>query len=121
MTDATNRRSLPQLRSGPLIVGGILAGAGVMLVLAGVTVGGAHLLAATRQWVGEMEVPPSELARQQWARAKAAAPGRTDPKPACQLANDGRPPVPGLDGAVPDQPLHAERGRAHQNEQAHVQ
>src|SRR5215471_18566185 len=23
--------------------------------------------------------------------------------------------------AVPDQPLHAERGRAHQNEQAHVQ
>jgi len=73
MTDATNRRSLPQLRSGPLIVGGILAGAGVMLVLAGVAVGGAHLLAATREWVGEMEVPPSELARQKWTRAKAAA------------------------------------------------
>ena len=73
MTDATNRRSLPQLRSGPLIVGGILAGTGVMLVVAGVTIGGAHLFAATRQWVGEMEVPPSELARQQWARAKAAA------------------------------------------------
>ena len=73
MTDATNRRSLPQLRSGPLIVGGILAGAGVMLVLAGVTVGGAHLLAATRQWVGEMEVPPSELARQQWARGRGWA------------------------------------------------
>ena len=73
MPDATNRRSLPQLRSGPLIVGGILAGTGVMLVLAGVTIGGAHLLAATRQWVGEMEVPPSELARQQWTRAKAAA------------------------------------------------
>ena len=73
MTDATNRRNLPQLRSGPLIVGGILAGTGVMLVLAGVVVGGAHLLAATRQWVGEMEVPPSEVAKQQWTRAKAAA------------------------------------------------
>jgi hypothetical protein len=40
-----------------------------MLVLAGVAIGGAHLLSATRQWVGEMEVPPSELARQQWIRA----------------------------------------------------
>jgi hypothetical protein len=73
MTDATNSSSLPQLRSGPLIVGGVLAGAGIMLVLAGVTIGSAHLIAATRQWVREMEVPPSERARQQWARAKAAA------------------------------------------------
>ena len=73
MTDATNSSSLPQLRSGPLIVGGVLAGTGFMLVLAGLTVAGAHLLAATRQWVREMEVPPSERARQQWTRAKAAA------------------------------------------------
>ena len=73
MTDATNGSSLPQLRSGPLIVGGVLAGTGFMLVLAGLTVAGAHLFAATRQWVGEMEVPPSERARQQWTRAKAAA------------------------------------------------
>ena len=73
MTDEANRSSLPQVRSGPLIVGGILAGAGFMLVLAGVTVGGAHLIAATRQWINEMDVPPSERARQQWARAKTAA------------------------------------------------
>lgn len=73
MTDARNPTSLPQLRSGPLIAGGVLAGAGAMLVLAGLAVGSAHLFAATRAWVREMEVPPSERVRQQWARAKAAA------------------------------------------------
>ena len=59
MTDARNPTSLPQLRSGPLIAGGVLAGAGAMLVLAGLAVGSAHLFAATRAWVREMEVPPS--------------------------------------------------------------
>ena len=73
MTDARTPSSLPQLRSGPLIAGGVLAGAGAMLVLAGLAVGSAHLFAATRAWVREMEVPPSERVRQQWARAKAAA------------------------------------------------
>jgi hypothetical protein len=73
MTDATNRSNLPQVRSGPLIVGGILAGTGAMLMLAGVAIGSAHLFAATRQWISEMEVPPSERIKQQWTRAKAAA------------------------------------------------
>ena len=73
MSDATNRSSLPQVRSGPLIIGGILAGTGAMLMLAGVAIGSAHLFSATRQWIAEMEVPPSERMRQQWARAKAAA------------------------------------------------
>ena len=73
MSDATNRSNLPQVRSGPLIVGGILAGTGAMLMLAGVAIGSAHLFAATRLWIAEMEVPPSERMRQQWARAKAAA------------------------------------------------
>ncbi len=73
MTDATNRRNLPQVRSGPLIVGGILAGTGAMLMVAGMAIGSAHLFAATRRWVAEMEVPPSEQVRQHWARAKAAA------------------------------------------------
>jgi hypothetical protein len=73
MTDATNRRSLPQIRSGPLIVGGILAGTGAMLMIAGMAIGSAHLFSATRQWVSEMDVPPSERLRQQWVRAKAAA------------------------------------------------
>ena len=73
MADNAERTSLPELRSGPLITGGVLAGAGLMLVLAGLAVGGAHIFAATRRWVDQMEVPPSELARRQLARARAAA------------------------------------------------
>ncbi len=61
-----------RLRKGPLLVGAALAGAGGMLVLAGLAVGGAHLLSAAQHRVNEMEVPPAEIARLQWARAKAA-------------------------------------------------
>ena len=71
MTDTQSSTSGLQLRSGPLITGAALIGGGVMLALAGLAVGGAHLLAATRRWVDEMEVPPSELARLKWAQAKA--------------------------------------------------
>lgn len=73
MTDIEERTSRLQLRSGPLITGAALAGAGAMLVVAGVTVGSAHLFSATRRWVRDMEVPPSALARQKWEQARAAA------------------------------------------------
>jgi hypothetical protein len=35
-------------------------------------VGCSHLLSVTRQRVREMEVPPNELAKQKYARARAA-------------------------------------------------
>jgi hypothetical protein len=73
MADNAERTSLPEFRSGPLITGAVLAGTGLMRVLAGLVVGGARLFSATRRWVDQMEVPPSQLARQQWARARAAA------------------------------------------------
>ena len=78
MTDSRNGASgntanRPQLRSGPLITGAALVGAGSLLALAGLAVGGSHLILAIRQWVREMEVPPSELARQKWAKAQSAA------------------------------------------------
>jgi hypothetical protein len=41
--------------------------------LAGLVVGGSHLLAATRRWVQEMDVPPSEVAKLKWAQARTAA------------------------------------------------
>jgi hypothetical protein len=44
-----------------------------MAALAGLIVGGSHLVSATRKWVQEMEVPPSDLAKAKWAQAKAAA------------------------------------------------
>jgi hypothetical protein len=73
MADTERRMSMPELKSGPLITGAVLVGAGTMLVLAGIAVGSAHVFGATRRWVNEMEVPPSQLARQQLARARAAA------------------------------------------------
>jgi hypothetical protein len=62
----------PQFESAPLITGAALLGAGALIALIGLAVGGGHLVAATRRWVKEMEVPPSELAKQKWAQARTA-------------------------------------------------
>jgi hypothetical protein len=64
---------LPDFRTGPLITGAALIGAGTVVALAGLVVGGSHLLAATRRWVQEMDVPPSEVAKLKWAQARTAA------------------------------------------------
>jgi hypothetical protein len=63
----------PQVKSGPLITGGALAAAGILIALAGFAIGGSHLLAATRRWIRDMEVPPSELAKIKLAQATSAA------------------------------------------------
>jgi hypothetical protein len=67
-----NGSSGPQFRAGPLITSAALVGAGTLVALAGLALGSTHLLTAIRQWVREMEVPPSELARQKWAQARTA-------------------------------------------------
>jgi hypothetical protein len=72
MGNGENRSSGPQYRAAPLIISAAMVGTGAVIVLAGLAVGGGHLLAATRRWVNEMEVPPSELARIKWTQARAA-------------------------------------------------
>ena len=72
-TSTQQSSSWPELRTGPLITGAALVGAGALLVMAGLAVGGSHLFAATRRWVREMDVPPREQARIKWAQAKTAA------------------------------------------------
>ena len=72
MSNGENRSSGPQFQTAPLIVSAAMVGVGTMIVLAGLAVGGGHLLSATRRWVNEMEVPPSELARIKWTQARAA-------------------------------------------------
>jgi hypothetical protein len=72
-TSTQQGSSWPELRTGPLITGAALLEAGILIGLAGVAVGGSHLFAASRRWIAEMEVPPSEQARIQWAKAKSAA------------------------------------------------
>jgi len=75
MSDGENGesgRSGPRFRAAPLITSASMVGAGTLIVLAGLAVGGGHLLSAIRQWISEMEVPPSEQARIRWNQAKAA-------------------------------------------------
>jgi hypothetical protein len=74
MSTSTQRSSSwPEVRTGPVITGAALFGAGALIALAGLAVGGTHLFSATRQWIRAMEVPPTEQARIKWAQAKTAA------------------------------------------------
>jgi len=63
----------PQVQSGPLITGGVLIGIGTAVALTGLAIAGSHLVAATRAWIRELEIPPSELAKLKWEQAKTAA------------------------------------------------
>ena len=69
---ATLQVSTFEVNTGPLIVGAALIGTGAVIGLAGMVVGGVAALTATRRWLGQLEQPPAELARQKWARARAA-------------------------------------------------
>ena len=73
MINDAKRNTGPQFSATPLMTSAALVGVGAVLVMAGLAVGGVHLTSATRRWVREMEVPPSELAKLKWAQAKAAA------------------------------------------------
>jgi hypothetical protein len=72
-SSSNSSNAFPPVRPAPLVTGGGLVVAGGVLMLAGVLVGAVHVFLATRQWVREMDVPPSEVARLKLAQAKAAA------------------------------------------------
>jgi hypothetical protein len=72
MTDDSSPDRAFRLNTRPLIVGGALMGVAGLLGLAGIVVAGTALAAAMRDWAGRQEVPPSEMARLQWSRARAA-------------------------------------------------
>ena len=88
MSDGSNGRSGPQFSAAALLTSAGLVGVGTVLVMAGLAVGGSHLMLATRQWVKEMEVPPSEVAKLKWAQAKSAAAAAAG---AWQNGRQGRP------------------------------
>jgi hypothetical protein len=73
MSNAENRPDGPRIRTAPLLTSAALVGAGTLVALAGLAVAATHLASATSQWIDEMEVPPSELARQKWAQVRTAA------------------------------------------------
>jgi len=73
MADQEELRPGLALNTGPLLAGAVLIGIGSLLGLAGLAIAGAALGAAARRYVNNMEVPPSELAKQNLAKARAAA------------------------------------------------
>ena len=62
-----------QLNRSLLVGGGVLIGVGGLLGLTGMVLVGSALLSATRQWVKQLEQPPSVMARRRWQQAKVAA------------------------------------------------
>jgi hypothetical protein len=92
----------PQVRTGPLIVGGVLVGTGAGLAFVGLAIAGSHLLSATRQWMQELETPPAQLALLKWEQARTAAAAgasagastwRTHPNAKVRLARRGVTPA----------------------------
>ncbi|MGO9080987.1 MAG: hypothetical protein ACLQDY_18400 [Streptosporangiaceae bacterium] len=65
--------SWPEFQTGPLIVGGVLIGVGAVLALAGAAIAGSQVVSATRRWMRDLEVPPSQVAKLKWEQAKTAA------------------------------------------------
>ncbi len=61
-----------QLNATPMIIGAALIGAGCLIGLTGLIVGGTAMVSATRQWLSELEVPPTEMVKQKLGQTKAA-------------------------------------------------
>jgi len=105
MSNGENRTNGPQFRTAPLITSAVMVGVGTMIALAGLAVGGGHLLSVTRQWVNEMEVPPSELARLKWTQARAAmaagAAAWQNGRAFSPLTNQGNAVIPPCGGIQP--------------------
>jgi hypothetical protein len=72
MTTAQSSSTGFQLNTTPMIIGAALIGAGGVIGLCGLIVGGTSMASATRRWFRELEVPPSEVMKQKWGATKAA-------------------------------------------------
>ena len=72
MSNGEKRNGGPQFRTATMITSAAMVGGGCIIALAGLALGSGHMAVATRRWVNEMEVPPSELARIKWTQARAA-------------------------------------------------
>jgi hypothetical protein len=60
------------VNSTPMIVGAVLIGAGSLIGLSGMIVGGTAMVSATRQWFRELEGPSVEGAKTKLSQRTAA-------------------------------------------------
>jgi hypothetical protein len=72
MTNSQVTQPKLHINTGQVVGGGILIGIGGIMALAGLAVAGTALVTAYRERIGQMDVPPTELARKHWIRMKAA-------------------------------------------------
>jgi len=61
-----------QINRTQATVGAVLLGAGCLVGMAGVIIGGQALIAACQRWFNELEVPPGEVVKHKWDQTKAA-------------------------------------------------
>ena len=70
-----NRRAADagvQLNKNLLISGAVLVGIGGFLGATGLLLGSTAVASAMRQWVRQLDQPPTEMAKQKWQQARAA-------------------------------------------------
>lgn len=72
MADQGSRGDI-QLNRNLLVGGGVLVALGGLLGFTGMALVSSALISATRQWVDQLERPPTEIARRRWEQTKAAA------------------------------------------------
>lgn len=78
-----------QIDRTPLIIGSALMGTGTLLWLIGMALSGGSMIGATRQWIADMETPPSELVRNRWNQARTAAAAGTAASSAAWQQHNG--------------------------------
>jgi hypothetical protein len=61
-----------QVNSTQVMVGAVLLGAGCLIGMAGLIVGGHAMMSSTSRWFRELEVPPGEVVKHKWDQTKAA-------------------------------------------------
>jgi hypothetical protein len=61
-----------QMNRTQAMVGAVLVGSGALIGMAGALIGGLALVSAASRWIHELEVPPTDVAKQKWSQAKAA-------------------------------------------------
>jgi hypothetical protein len=61
-----------RLNKNLVISGAVLVGIGGSLAATGVLLGSTAIASAMRQWVRQLDQPPSEMAKQKWNQARAA-------------------------------------------------
>jgi hypothetical protein len=72
MADSSSKADI-QLNRSLIVGGGVLVALGGLLGFAGMAMLSSALISATRQWVDQLDQPPSEIARRRWAQTRRAA------------------------------------------------